>query len=101
LIADDGMKVVKAVFSGVPERALLRDFWGAVQTDDVFFGHQVVERLAHLRQRTWATGLLSSGDLDLRKIYGCAVVDTPGLRSTPSNARYRSAEALAALLGLP
>jgi hypothetical protein len=101
LIADDGIQVVEAVFSGAPERDLLCGFWGAVRPDDVFYGCNAVERLAQLRQRTWATGLLSSGELDLRKIYRCAVVDTAGPRPTSSNARYRSAEALAVLLRLP
>jgi hypothetical protein len=46
LIADDGVQVIEAVFSGAPERVLLRDFWGAVRRGDVFYGYQVMDRLA-------------------------------------------------------
>jgi hypothetical protein len=101
LIADDGMQVIEAVFSGAPERDLLRDFWGAVRRDDVFYGYQVVDRLVLLRRRTWAWGLIPSRELDLPRVYQHSTVDTAGLRSSASDAGYRSAEAPISLLGLP
>jgi hypothetical protein len=100
LIADDGMQVIEAVFSGAPERDLLRDFWGAVRRGEVFYGYQVVDRLVLLRRRTWASGLLPSRELDLPRVYQHITVDTARLRSSAGDAGYHSAQALASVLGL-
>jgi hypothetical protein len=100
LIADDGMQVTGAIFSDAPERDLLRGFWDAVRPGDVFYGYRVVDRLALLRQRTWALDLVPSRDLDLRTVYGHDTVDTAILRSSTGGAGYRSAQVLASVLGL-
>ena len=101
LIVDDGMQVTEAAFSGAPEQDLLRGFWGAVQPGDVFYGYRVVDLLAQLRRRTWACGLLPSRELDLATVYQHSTADTAGPRSNDGDSSYRSAEALACLLGLP
>jgi len=101
LIADDGMKVVAALFSGASEGELLRDFWSAVRPGDVFYGCKVIDRLALLRGRTWAWGLLPSREITLSAVYRQHAVDTAGLRTSTSDGGYRCAEALASVLGLP
>ena len=101
MIVDDGMQVTQAVFSGAAEIDLLRDFWEVVRPDDVFFGYQVAYLLALLRQRAWAWDLLPSREITLSAVYRHHTVDTAALRSSTSDARYRSAEALASVLGLP
>ena len=95
------MQVAQAVFSGAPEQDLLRGFWGAVQPNDLFYGYRVIDLLAQLRRRTWACGMLPSRELDLATVYQHSTVDTAGPRSSTGDARLRSAEALASLLGLP
>jgi hypothetical protein len=101
MIVDDGIQATETIFSGAPERDLLRGFWGAVRAGDVFYGYLVVDRLALLRRRTWAWGLIPSRELDLPRVYQHRTVDTAGLRPNATDARYRSAGALANLLGLP
>ena len=101
MISNDGMQVTEAVFYGAAERDLLRGFWGAVQTDDVFYGYRVVDCLDLLRQRAWTWGLIPSREIDLRKVYRHDTVNTAVTRSSADDAGYRRAEALAHLLGLP
>lgn len=95
------MQVAQAVFSGAPEQDLLRGFWGAVQPNDLFYGYRVIDLLAQLRRRTWACGMLPSRELDLATVYQHSTADTAGPRSNDGDSSYRSAEALACLLGLP
>ena len=100
MIVDDGTQVAESVFSGAPEQDLLRGFWDAVRPDDVFYGYRVVDRLAHLRRRTWTLGLIPSRELSLPRLYRHDVVDTGGIRSSAGNAGHRSATALVSVLGL-
>jgi len=91
---------MEAVFYAAPERDLLRGFWSAVQPDDVFYGNQVFDRLGLLRRRTWAWGLIPARELDLPRVYQHRMVDTAGLPSGAGDSTFRSAEALATVLGL-
>jgi hypothetical protein len=100
MLVDDGKVVKEAHFSGAAEISLLREFWGAVQPDDLFYGYQVVDHLAFLRKRTWALDLIPSRELDLRTMYGHDAIDTAILRSSIGGAGYRSAQALVSVLGL-
>jgi hypothetical protein len=99
-IVEDGAQVTETSFAGAAEINLLGEFWGATQTDDVFFGYEVVDRLALLRRRTWVLDLVPSRDLDLRTVYGHDTVDTAAVRSSTGGAGYCSAQALASVLGL-
>jgi hypothetical protein len=97
---DDGGRVAVATFSDAAEIDLLRNFWGAVQPDDMFYGCQIFDRLFLLRRRTWACGLIPSRELSLSMVYRHDVVDTDGVGSNASDAGHRSAEALVSVLGL-
>jgi hypothetical protein len=100
IVIDDGTRVTEATFSGASEINLLREFWGAVQTDDLFYGYQVADRVALLRQRTWALDLVPARGLDLRTVYRHDTFDTAALPLSAGEAGYRSAQALASVLGL-
>jgi hypothetical protein len=100
IVIDDGTRITETTFSGGTEINLLREFWGAVQADDVFYGYQAVDCVALLRRRAWAWGLLPSREITLSAMYRHQTVDTAGLRSSTGGARYRSSEALASVLGL-
>jgi hypothetical protein len=91
MIVDDGKRVTEARLSGTTESDLMRGFWEAVQPDDVFFGRNVADRL----------NLSPSRQIDLRNVYQNSTHDPGGLRLSPSDAGFRSAGALAYLLGLP
>lgn len=100
MLADNGIEVKETSFSGMAEANLLREFWESVQLNDLFFGYGIDDRLALLRRRTWALNLVPSRDLDLRTVYGHESIDTAILRSGTGGAGYRSAQALASVLGL-
>ena len=100
MIADDGIQIREASLSDAAEIDLLRDFWEAVQPNDLFYGYRIDDLLALLRRRTWELDLVPSRDLDLRTVYGHDTVDTAILRSSTGTAGYRSAQALASVLDL-
>jgi len=97
---DDGVAVIEAHLYGAAEKDLLRQFWQLVHPRDVFYGRNVADRLAFLRQRTWKVGLIPSSEVDLRAIYQHNIRDRTGLSLITGDAGYSSAEALLIVLGL-
>ena len=101
IVIDDGTWVNEATLQNAAEKDLLRQFWQLVQPHDVFFGRNIASRLALLRRASWRLDLIPSSGVDLRAVYQYSTVETGGQQSSSGNARYRSAGALAYLLGLP
>jgi hypothetical protein len=101
MIADDGMQVMETTLQNAAEKDLLRQFWQLVQPHDVFYGRNISSSVASLRRASWKLDLIPSPGVDLRAIYEHSTVDMRGQEPSSGDAGYRSAGALACLLGLP
>jgi hypothetical protein len=101
IVVDNGTRVTEAKFHSATEKDLLREFWQAVHPHDVFFGRNIASRLEFVRQRSWKAGLIPSPGVNLRALYLHHTVETGAPPSSADDGGYRSAGALAYLLGLP
>ena len=79
ILIDDGARITETSFSARDEISLLRDFWKAIQPNDLFIGHDIDNCLAFLRKRSWELDIIPSREIDLRNVYRHDTLDTASL----------------------
>ena len=100
LLMEDGETTTESCLIDDSEAAILTQFWGALQPNDIIIGHNVANfDLPFIKQRSCIHRIRPSRKLDIRRFYSQDVIDTMQLWSNWGAQKFVDLDSLAQALG--